>query len=178
MQVPSSRAGRAVATATALLLVGLAAPSGAGAAANNGQATGTESVVSGTWSATAAAPSLTFTSDVSQTSTITNTGTIALSAISYTVTISDPISGSPTFRVFACPVAWVSGKCGGRRGTRAGGKLAKDSTTTVTSSVIPALGGSVYLQVEPTRVISPVTVTLAPTITSPIQLRAAVSSHQ
>ncbi len=178
MQFPSSRAGRTVAAATVLLLVGITAPSGAGAATNHGRASGNESVVSGTWAATASTPAMTFTTNTNQTSTITNTGTIALSAISYKVTVSNPTSGSPTFKVFACAVAWVSSKCSGGKGTQAGGTLAKNSTTTVSSTVIPALGGSVYLQVQPTSVTSSVTVTLAPTITSPTQLRAAVKTNQ
>jgi len=178
MPYPTYRACRTAAIAAVLLLVVLAAPSQAGAAPNRGTALGSESVSSGTWAATAATTSMTFTTNTDQTSAITNSGTIALSAISYKVTISNPVSGSPTFKVFACAVAWVSNLCSGGAGTQAGGTLAKNTTTTVTSSVTPAVGGKVYLQVEPAGVTSLVTVTLGTSITSPAQLRAAVKTNQ
>jgi hypothetical protein len=121
---------------------------------------------------------MTFTTNTDQTSAITNTGTVALSAISYKVTISNPASGSPTFKVFACAVAWASNLCSGGAGTQAGGTLAKNSTTTVTSTVLPAVAGKVYLQIEPASLTSSTTVTLGTSITSPTQLRAAVKKNQ
>jgi len=164
--------------AAVLLCVGLATPTTAGAASDKGIATGSEVMTSGTWAAVAATTSMTFTTNANRTSTISNTGTIALSAISYKVTVSNPASGSPTFKVFACAVAWVSNLCSGGAGTQAGGTLAKNSTTTVSSTVVPAVGGAVYLQVEPASVTSSVTVTLGTSITSPTQLRAAVKTNQ
>jgi hypothetical protein len=59
-----------------------------------------------------------------------------------------------------------------------GTTVAKNSTTTVTSSTVPALSGAVYLQVEPAAVTSTVTVGLSTLITSPTQLRAAVKTNQ
>ncbi len=171
-------ARRTVALATVLLCVGLATSAPAGASSNKGIATGSEAITSGTWAAVAATTSMTFTTTTNQTSKITNTGTIALSAISYKVTVSNPASGSPTFKVFACAVAWVSNLCSGGAGTQAGGTLAKNSTTTVNSTVVPAVGGAVYLQIEPASVTSSVTVTLGTSITSPSQLRAAVKTNQ
>ena len=171
-------ARRTVALATVLLCVGLATSVPAGAASNTGIATGSEAITSGTWAAVAATTSMTFTTNTNQTSKITNTGTIALSAISYKVTVSNPASGSPTFKVFACAVAWASNLCSGGAGTQAGGTLAKNSTTTVSSTVVPAVGGAVYLQIEPASVTSSVTVTLGTSITSPTQLRAAVKTNQ
>ena len=150
----------------------------AAAAGIRGEVQGSESVVSGTWAATAATTSMTFTSNTFQTSTIADTGTISLSGISYRVTISNPATGSPTFKVYGCPVAWASNKCSGGSGTQAGGTLVKNSTTTVTSTVVAALGGHVYLQVEPAGVTSSTTVTLGTSITSPTQLRAAVKTNQ
>jgi hypothetical protein len=174
-----ANASRTVALAAVLLCVGLAIPVTAGAAASNkGIAKGSEALTSGTRAAVAATTSMTFTTTIDQTSTITNTGTIALSAISYKVTVSNPASGSPTFKVFACVVAWVSNLCSGGAGTQAGGTLAKNSTTTVSSTIVPAVGGGVYLQVEPASVTSSVTVTLGTSITSPTQLRAAVKTNQ
>jgi hypothetical protein len=164
----------------AVVLFGLAVclPTVAGATSNKGTALGSEAITSGSWAATAATTSMTFTINTDQTSAITNTGTVALSAISYKVTISNPASGSPTFKVFACAVAWASNLCSGGAGTQAGGTLAKNSTTTVTSTVLPAVAGKVYLQIEPASLTSSTTVTLGTSITSPTQLRAAVKKNQ
>jgi hypothetical protein len=150
----------------------------AGAAGGKGTAHGAELVTTGTWAAVASTTSLTFTTNTYQTSTITNTGTIALSGISYKVTVSNPASGSPTFKVFACTSAWVSNLCSGGAGTQAGGTLAKNSTTTVSSTVVPAVGGKVYLQIEPASVTSSVSVTLGTSITSPSQLRSGIKTNQ
>ena len=171
-------AGRAVATAAVLLCVALVLPVTAGAASNKGSAHGSEALTAATWAAVAVTTSMTFTTNTYRTSTINNTGTIALSAISYKVTISNPVSGTPTFKVYACAVAWVTNLCSGGTGTQAGGTLNKNSTTTVSSTVVPAVGGAVYLQVEPVGVTSSVTVTLGTSITSPAQLRAAVKTNQ
>lgn len=171
-------AGRTVAIAAVLLCLVVTLPSAAGASSNRGTAMGSGSVVSGSWAATAATTSMVFTTSTDQTSTITNTGTIALSAISYKVTVSNPASGSPTFTVFACTVAWASNKCSGGAGTQAGGTLTKNSTTTVTSTILPAVAGHAYLQVEPASVTSSTTVALGTSITSPTQLRAAVKTSQ
>jgi hypothetical protein len=178
MRHPRSQARRTVALATVLVCLALTPTSTAGAVSARGTASGREAVTSGTWTATAATTTMTFTATTDQTSTITNTGTIALSAIGYKVTISNPSSGSPTFKVFACAVAWVSNDCSGAAGTEVGGTLAKNSTTTVTSTVVPPLSGHAYLQVEPTTVGSSVTVTLATQIASPTQLRAASKTNQ
>jgi len=172
------RASRTVATATVLLCLAVCLPTPAGALNNRGTAAKSEAVASGSWTATAATTSMTFTGNTDQTSTITNTGTVALSAISYKVTISTPSSGSPTFKVYACAVAWATNLCSGGAGTQAGGSLAKGSTTTVSSTVVPPIGGKVYLQVEPAGVTSSTTVTLGTSITSPTQLRAAVKTNQ
>ena len=171
-------ASRAVASATALLSLVLIMPIAAGAASARGTASRSESVTTGTWAAVAGTTTMTFTTNTYQTSTITNTGSVALSAISYKVTVSNPATGSPTFKVYACAVAWVSNLCSGGAGTQAGGTLTKNSTTTVTSTIVPALSGKVYLQVEPASVTSSVTVTLGTSISSPTQLRAAVKTNQ
>ncbi len=179
MQYLGNTTGRTVATAAVLFVAGLALPAGAGAAAHRGTATGRESVTSATWTATASVTSMTFTTNTDQTSAITNTGTMTLSAISYKVTVSKPAAGgNPTFKVFACAVAWVANLCSGGAGTQAGGTLAKNTTTTVTSTVVPAVGGRVYLQVEPAGVTSSTTVTVGTSISSPAQLRAAVKTNQ
>jgi hypothetical protein len=162
-----------------LLAVGLTAPCPAGAAAKvSGVASRAEAVSTGTWAATASTTSMAFATNADQLSTVSNTGTIALSAISYKVTVSNPSSGAPTFTLWTCAVAWVSNKCSGGAGTQVGGTFAKNSTTTVASTQVPTLSGSVYLQVQPATVTSPVTVTLGTSITSPTQLRASIKTSQ
>jgi hypothetical protein len=44
--------------------------------------------------------------------------------------------------------------------------------------VVPAVGGKIYLQIEPTGVTASTTVTLGTSVTSPTQLRAAVKTNQ
>ena len=162
-----------------LLTLGLTTPPPAGAAGKvSGAASHTEAVSTGTWAATASVTSMTFTTNTDQLSTVSNTGTIALSAVTYKVTVSNPTSGSPTFTLFTCAVAWVSNKCSGAAGTQVGGTFTKNSTTTVTATQVPPLSGSVYLQIEPTTVTTSVTVALGALISSPTQLRASVKTDQ
>jgi hypothetical protein len=139
---------------------------------------GAESLTSGTWAATLSTTSMAFTTNTDQTSTVTNTGTIALTAISYKVTVSNPASGSPTFTLFVCTVAWSANLCSGGAGTQVGGTFAKNSTTTVSSAVVPAIAGLVFLQLEPAAVTSSTTVTLGTSISSATQLRAAIKTNQ
>ncbi len=61
---------------------------------------------------------------------------------------------------------------------RWGGTFSKNSTTTVSSTVVPAVAGHVYLQVEPALVTSSTIVTLGTSITSAVQLRAAIHTNQ
>ena len=63
-------------------------------------------------------------------------------------------------------------------GAEVGGAFAVNSTTTVSSTVAPAVSGHVYLQIEPTSVTSTTTVTLGTSITSASQLRAAIKTNQ
>ena len=170
---------RATTVVVALLAVGLGIATPAEAAPKiTSVASRSESVSTGTWAATASLTSMTFTANSNQLSTITNTGTIALLAVTYKITVSNPTSGTPTFTLFTCAVAWVSGKCSGGAGTQIGGTFAKNSTTTVTSTQVPPLSGAVYLQVEPASVTTSVTVTLGTSITSPTQLRASIKTNQ
>ncbi len=167
------------ATTVAVLLLGVAlAPRMAGASGFGGRVDGTESVTAGSWGATASVTSMVFTSNAFKTSVITNSGTVALSAESYSVTVSKPASGAPTIKVFQCSTAWVSNLCLGGPGTQVGGTLAANSTTTVTSSTALAASATLYLQVQPTAVTASTTVTLSPRVTSPTQLRASVKTNQ
>jgi hypothetical protein len=172
------RARRTVASAAVLLLgVGLA-PAIASAAGVAGRTGGVESVTAGKWGITTSVTSMVFTSNTFQTSTITNSGTVALSAESYSVTISKPSSGTPTFKVFECTVAWVGTKCSGGTGTQIGSTLNSNATTVISISTAMAVSGLLYLQVEPTGVLSSTTVSISPRITSPAQLRAPVKTNQ
>jgi len=170
---------RTAAVAAVLVVLAAALPGRAGAAgAVRATASGAESVASGVWTATLSATSLTFTTNTNQTSTVTNTGTVALVGISYKITVSNPASGSPTFKIFVCAVPWSGGTCSGGAGTAVGGTFSKNTTTTVNSAVVPALAGAVYLQVEPTAVTFSTTVTLGTSINSTTQLRAAIHTNQ
>jgi len=171
-------AGLAVLTPAAASTMAGGVASGVAGGVASGVATGAEAISTGTWMATASVTSMTFTANTDQLSTVSNTGTIALSAISYKVTVSNPASGTPTFTLATCAVAWVSGKCSGGAGTQVGGTLAKNSTTTVTSTQVPPLNGAVYLEVQPAAVTASVTVTLGTSITSPAQLRTGVKTSQ
>jgi hypothetical protein len=173
-----NHARRTVATVAVLLLGIVAVPGRADAGVAKGTASGAELLTTAHWAATVSPTPLTFTTIVAQTAAVTNTGTVTLVAISYKVTISNPTSGSPTFTLFACPVAWSSGKCSGGSGTQVGSTFAKSSTTTVNSSVVPAIGGSVFLLATPTAVSSSVSMTLGTSISSSTQLRAHVATNQ
>jgi len=172
-------AHRTAAPAAVLCLAVLADPTAAGGAGvEKAQATGVETLTSGKWAATLSTTSMTFTTNTYQTSTVTNTGTIALVGISYKVTVSNPVSGTPSFKLFVCTVAWSGGLCSGGTGTAVGGTFFKNSTTTVSSTVVPAIAGHVYLQVEPATVTPSTTVTLGTSIKSSTQLRAAIKTNQ
>jgi hypothetical protein len=179
LQRTGHRPARTAAWAAVLVVVVLSVPIEAGAAGTvKAGGAKTESVTSGKWAATLSATSMTFTTGTDQTSTVTNTGTVVLVGISYKVTVSNPVTGSPTFTLFVCTVAWSGGTCTGGAGTQVGATFAKNSTTTVSSAVVPAVAGHVYLQVEPVGVISSTSVTLGTSISSTTQLRAPVNTNQ
>ncbi len=163
----------------AVLLLGVAlVPPLAGAAGMGGKTTGSESVTAAKWGVTASVTSMTFTSSTDQTSNVTNSGTVALAAQSYSVTVSKPIIFSPTFKIFECAVAWVSGTCSGGAGTQIGGTIPSNATTLITSTTAMAVGAVVYLQVEPTLVFFSTTVTISTQVAAPSQVRAAVVTNQ
>lgn len=163
----------------AALLLGVAlVPPIASAPGLTGGAKGAESTTVGTWGTTASPTSMTFTTSTGRTSTVANAGTIALNAESYSVTVSKPASGTPTFKLFQCTTAWVTNECSGAAGTPIGGTLAANSTTTVTATSGLAVSADTYLQVEPTSVTASTTVTLSTKVTSPTQLRSAVATNR
>lgn len=148
------------------------------AGSSKGTATGVESVSSGSWGASASPSSLSFAASGSQTSTLTDTGSVALAAVTYTVTISKPSTGTPTFTLYVCPVAWSSGKCQGGSGTQIGSTYQANAQAQATSVVVPGVGSSYYLQATGSSVKSTTTMTLSLAVSSPSQLRAAVSTNQ
>jgi hypothetical protein len=166
------------ATAVLLLVVLAFPPRAEAVGVVKAKSTGTESVTTGKWLATVSPTTLTFTTNTAQTSTVANTGTIALTAISYKVTVSNPVSGSPIFTLFVCPVAWSGGLCSGGTGTQVGTTYAKNSIITVSSAVVPAIGGNVFLQATPVGVTSSVTLTLGTSVSSATQVRAAIKTNQ
>lgn len=173
-----SRACRTAAPAAVLLLGVVLLPPFAGASGVKGAVAQTESVAAASWGATASVTSMTFTTSTFQTSNVTNTGTVALVAESYLVTISKPASGTPTFKVFTCAVAWVSTKCSGGSGTQVGGTLASNSSTTITLTAALAVGTVEYLQIEPTSVVASTVVTISPRVAAPSQVRVGVATNQ
>jgi len=176
--VGRGRTGRKTAVVATALLATLAFPAVAGAAGLRARATGNSSVAAVNWGVVASVTSMTFTTNTDQTSTITNTGTVALSAQSYTVTISQPKGRAPTFTVYRCPVPWVASTCPGGTATQIGGTLTANSTTILTSVAAMDPGASIYLEVQPSGVRRATTVTIMPQVTAPSQLRAPVRSNQ
>ena len=171
-------ASMTVALAAVLLCMALTVPSTAGATSTRGITGGNEAVSSGTWAAMAATTAMTFTTNTDQTSTVANTGTIALSAISYKVTISNPTSGLSHLQDLrlrgGLGVQQVQWRCGNAGRWNPGQEL--DHHGELDGGA--AAQRHAYLQVEPASITSTVTVTLATLILSPSQLRAAIKTNQ
>lgn len=168
-----------VAAGVVILTVAVSAtPTAASATVARAGVVASSSLTSAKWGATVTPTPLTFTAAASQSATVTNVGTVALVGIGYKVTISNPTTGSPTFTLHVCSVAWSSGKCSGGSGTPVGGAFTKNSTANVTSTVVPPVGGSAYLQATAASVGSSVTMTLATSISSSTQLRAHLATNQ
>jgi hypothetical protein len=149
-----------------------------------GQTTGSEQLTAGGWGASASPTSLTWNLlGGSQFSTVSNTGTVALAHITYTVTISAGL-GVTTFTLAACTVAWSGGLCSGGAGSAIGGSYAINSTTNVTSSVVPPVSGNVYLKATASGVtVTSISMTLGLAVTgsstpASTQLRSAVTTNQ
>ena len=143
-----------------------------------GKSSGNESVTSAKWGVTASVTTMTFTTNTYQTSTVTNNGTVALVAESYSVTVSNPTSGSPTFKVFQCAVGMVGEQVLRRRrhpGRRHPGQELDHHHHQHDGD---GRRRPLYLQVEPTGVTASTVVTISTKIAAPSQLRAAVKTNQ
>jgi len=174
-----STVSRTAATAAVLLLGVACLTPFAGAAGIAGRASGTEAVSTASWGVTASVTSMNFNFNVTQTTNVVNTGTVALSAQSYVVSVSRPFFFAPTFTIFGCSVPWVGGTCSGGRGTQIGRTLYSGSTTTITSAAALAPGATDYLKVVPAGVfLFTTTVTLTPEVTAPAQVRAPIRTNQ
>ncbi len=172
------RARRTAASAAVLLLAFLAVPVHAGAATVfHGAAQGSEHVTSAVWSATASPSSLTLY-DSDATSTVTNTGTVALTGVSYQVTVSDTFLAFTSYQLEVCTAPWNGTTCPGTE-TAVGGTFDLGTTTVVDSSVVPAVGASVYLlAVQNGFTLLPVTVTVQALVSSATQLRPPVHTFR
>jgi hypothetical protein len=170
-----------VAVATVALLTTVLMPGEAGALPNRGATHGPETVTTGTWGAAASPSTLTWAVAGSrrQTTTVTNTGTVALTQLTYKVTMSSGI-GTATFRLAACANVWTAGgACPGGGATAIGGTYAIGSITTVMSPFVPAVGGNFYLKATASRAVTAtITMTLQISVTSNTQLRARIVSNQ
>ena len=142
------------------------ADAAAGSPTINGRTSGAEGLTSAAWGASASPMSFTWNLvGGSHTATVANTGTVALAAITYTVTVSTG-TGVTTFTLAACSVPWSLGLCNGGAGTAVGGTYAIGSSTHASSTVVPPVGGDVYLQATSAGlVLSSITMTLSLAVT-------------
>lgn len=168
----------------ALLAALLVAPAAAEGGVLKGTAKPTESVTSGSWGASVSPTSLTWTANSSQTATVTNTGTVAMVQLTYQITVTfDATKDTPVLTLAVCTSPWSGGKCNGGAGTAipANGSYDVNGTTTETSSVVPPLSGSVYLQATSSgsfHQLKPLTMAFVPEVAAPGQLRAALKTNQ
>jgi hypothetical protein len=174
------RARTTAATAAVVLLSTILAPSDAWATPHRGATGGDESATSGTWGAAASPTAMNWGLSLGQrqTTTVNNTGTIAIKAMTYKVVVSNALAVT-SFTLAACANPWVGGLCDGGAGTAIGGTYGVGSTTTVTSTFVPPLGGSIYLQAtESFLVATPITMTLTISVTGRTQTRNPVVANQ
>jgi hypothetical protein len=175
------RARTAAATSAVVLLLALLNPGIAGAQTIRGDVPGNETVTSGSWGAVATPTTMTWTpgGGSNQTTTVTNTGTIALTGLTYKVTVSAG-SGTTSFSLQTCARPWNNGgHCPGRTITAIGGSYALGSVTTVNSSSAPAPAGAIYVEATASgAVATTVTMTLQISVTSVTQVRAPIVNNQ
>jgi hypothetical protein len=175
------RARTTAATAAVVLLLAVSNPGTASAQIVLGNVQGSETVTSGSWGAVAAPTTMTWAagSRANQTTTVSNTGNIALTALTYKVIVSAG-AGTTSFTLQTCARPWNNGgNCPGHTTTAIGGSYALGSVTTVNSPSIPAPGGAIYVEASPSgAVATTVTMTLQTSVTSTTQVRAPIVSDQ
>ncbi|HXX90907.1 MAG TPA: hypothetical protein VEI83_11880 [Acidimicrobiales bacterium] len=163
-----------------MLLAGILAPDVASAALDHGTARGTEAAASAAWGAAPSPATLTWGlgSAARQTATVANTGGVALTAMTYKVVMSNGLTLS-TWSLAACATPWVAGLCNGGTGSAVGGTYRAGTTTTVTSTLVPPVGGSSYLQATASSVPAlTVTMTLTITVAGRSQTRTPVVTNR
>lgn len=175
------RARTTAATAAVVLLLTLLNPGAAGALTLHANVLGSETVTSGSWGAVAAPTTMTWTTGggTNQTTTVTNTGNIALTGLTYEVTVSAG-AGATSFTLQACTRQWnKGGHCPGHTETAIGGSYALSSVTTVNSSSVPAPAGAIYVEaIASGAVTTTVTMTLQISVTSITEVRAPIVTDQ
>jgi hypothetical protein len=180
---PSGRnASTAAASAAAVLLASVVFASTAWASPSRGSRSGVEQFTGTvTWGAAPSPTSVSWGlgSNLHQHLTVSGTGTVAITAVTYKVVVSNALLSGATYTLAACTVAWSgSNTCQGGAGTAIGTTYALGSTTTVTSTVVPGAGGSIYLQATAsTTGLTTVTMTITVSV-SATQTRAPVVTQQ
>lgn len=174
------RARTTAATAAVVLLSIFLAPSNAWATPHRATTGGNETATTGKWGAAASPTAMTWGLSLGQrqTTTVNNAGTVAIKAITYKVVVSNALAIT-SFTLAACASPWVGGLCNGGAGTAIGGTFGVGSTTTVTSTFVPPIGGSIYLQAtESFLAATSITMTLTLSVTGQTQTRTPVVTGQ
>jgi len=178
---PSGRKARTTAASAAVVLLLTTVCSPAAWASNRGQVSGAESFTgTGTWGAAPNPTSVSWAtgSNLHQPVTVNDTGTIALKAMTYKVVVSNSLLGGGTYTLAACTVPWANNLCNGGPGAAIGTAYGVGSTTTVTSTVVPPLNGSIYLQATAsTTGVFQITMTLTVSV-SATQTRTPITTQQ
>jgi hypothetical protein len=175
------RARTTAASAAVVLLFVALVPAVAWATGSQGVAAGAEAVKGGSWGAKPSPASMSWGtgSALHQTTTVSNTGTIALISMTYTVAVA---GGNATnrFGLAACATPWsAGGLCNGGAGTAIGRVFRGGTTTVVTSTFVPGVGGTIYLQAtERSASATAITMTLTVAVTAVTQTRAHVTTNQ
>jgi hypothetical protein len=177
---PGRKARTTAASAAVVLCSSILAPSDAWATPHRGTSAGDETATSGTWGAAASPTAMSWGLSLGQhqTSTVDNTGTVAITAMTYKVVVSNALALT-SFTLAACANPWIGGLCNGGAGTAIGGTYGVGSTTTVTSTFVPPLGGNIYVQAtESFLVATRITMTLTISVTGTTQTRSPVVTNQ
>jgi hypothetical protein len=180
---PSGRsASTAAAFAAAVLVASTLLSSAAWAGSSRGTVSGVQHVTgTGTWGAAPTPTSVSwgFGSNVHQKITVNETGSVTMTAMTYKVVVSNALLAGGTYTLAACTVPWSANNlCNGGAGTPIGTTFAVGSTTTVTSTLVPPVGGSIYLQATASGT-GLFTITMTVTVSvSATQTRAPVVTQQ
>jgi len=180
---PSGRnASTAAAFSAAVLVASLLLTTAAWAAASRGTVAGQQTFTgTRTWGASPTPNSVSWslTSALHQKMTVANSGNLPLTAMTYKVVVSNALLAGSTYTLAVCTVAWSANNlCNGGAGTAIGTTYGVGTTTNVSSSVVPPVGGSVYLMATASGT-GLFTITMTVTVSvSATQTRAPVVTQQ